>query len=81
MRQLPLEQSLASLKPLLESPDIAKVAHNANYDMTVLGSYGILPQNVSFDTMVAAHLLGKKATGLKNLALDVLGVLGMIMLL
>ena len=69
-----LEQVLARLRPILESPDIIKVAHNCNYDMTVLGSYGIMPQNVSFDTMVAAHLLGKKAIGLKDLALDVLDV-------
>ena len=72
--QLPLEEVLAKLKPILESPQIAKTAHNGNYDLTVMGNYGIMPRNLDFDTMFAAHLLGRKALGLKNLALDVLDV-------
>jgi DNA polymerase-1 len=71
--QLPLEQVLAAVKPLLERPDLSKWAHNANYDMMVLANYGIHCQGVDFDTMIAAHLLGKSALGLKNLALDLLG--------
>ena len=73
--QLPLEQVLGQLKPLLESPDLSKCAHNANYDMTVLAQHGIRCQQVDFDTMIAAHLLSKnqQQLGLKNLAQDVLG--------
>ena len=73
--QLPLEQTLAQLRPLLESPELGKCAHNANYDMTVLAQHGIQCQNVDFDTMIAAHLLSKnqQQLGLKNLSLDVLG--------
>jgi len=40
----------------------------------MLASYGINPRNVDCDTMIAAHLLGKNALGLKNLAIDVLGI-------
>ncbi len=72
--QLPAEEVLAQLRPLLESPDLAKCAHNANYDMAVLAGYGIECRNVDFDTMIAAHLLGRNALGLKNLSLDVLGL-------
>ena len=72
--QLPLEEALAQVRPLLESPDLAKCAHNANYDMAVLAGHGIECRNVDFDTMIAAHLLGKNAIGLKNLSLDVLGL-------
>ncbi len=75
--QLPLEEALAQVRPLLESPDLAKCAHNANYDMAVLAGYGIECRNVDFDTMIAAHLLGRmgrNALGLKNLSLDVLGL-------
>ncbi len=71
--QLPLEEVLAAVRPLFESPDISKCAHNANYDMTILASHGIYCQGVDFDTMVAAHLLSRGQLGLKNLALDVLG--------
>ena len=71
--QLPLEEVLAQLRPLLESPELAKCAHNANYDLAVLAGYGVTCRNVDFDTMIAAHLLGRNALGLKNLSLDVLG--------
>jgi DNA polymerase-1 len=71
--QLPLETVLARIRPLMESTELAKCAHNANYDVTVLANHGINCQNVDFDTMIAAHLLGKGAVGLKNLSLNVLG--------
>ena len=72
--QIPLEEVLAGLKPLFESPQIGKTAHNGNYDVTVIGNYGITPANMDFDTMIAAHLTGRKAVGLKNLALDALNI-------
>ena len=73
--QLPLESVLAAVRPLFESPDIAKCAHNANYDMTVLANHGIRFENVDFDSMIAAHLLGKSYNqlGLKDLSLNELG--------
>lgn len=73
--QLPMESVLAALRPLFEAPGIAKYAHNANYDMTVLANHGVKFANVDFDTMIAAHLLGRSYNqlGLKDLALDVLG--------
>ncbi len=73
--QLPLESVLAALRPLFESPDIAKCAHNANYDMTVLANHGVRFANVDFDTMIAAHLLGRSYNqlGLKDLSLNELG--------
>ena len=74
-RQLPLEQVLAAVRLLFESPDIAKCAHNANYDMTVLANHGVRFANVDFDTMIAAHLLGRSYNqlGLKDLSLNELG--------
>ena len=73
--QLPLESVLSALRPLFEATGIAKYAHNANYDMTVLANHGVKFANVDFDTMIAAHLLGRSYNqlGLKDLALDVLG--------
>ena len=73
--QLSLESALAAVRPLFESPDIAKFAHNANYDMTVLANHGVGFANVDFDTMIAAHLLGRSYNqlGLKDLSLNELG--------
>ena len=74
-KQLSLESVLAEVRPLFESHDIAKCAHNANYDMTVLANHGVRFNNVDFDTMIAAHLLGRNYNqlGLKELSLNELG--------
>ena len=70
--QLPLDQVLDKLRPILESHEVAKAAHNANYDLMVLENYGIKVQHVTFDTMLAAHVSGRKVIGLKALTLDCL---------
>ena len=72
--QVPLEEALRNLRPLLEDPKLAKVFHNAKYDLCVLSSHGAPVRNMTFDTMIAAHLLNEKALGLKELAFGRLGV-------
>ena len=74
-QQLSREDVLDRLRPLLESGKVGIAAHNANYDMTVLGNYGI-DVKIAFDTMIAAHLCGqtRTAVGLKPLALSRLKV-------
>ena len=71
--QLPIDHVLAQIRPLMESEELAKCAHNVNYDVTVLANHGINCRNVDFDTMIAAHLLGRPQLGLKNLSQVVLG--------
>ena len=68
------DKAIEIIKPVLQDPSLSKIAHNANYDMTVLANYGIHVVNLAFDTMVAAHLLGEKSVGLKNLAFSALNV-------
>jgi DNA polymerase-1 len=72
--QLPLEQVISRLKPVFGDTSITKIAHNAKYDMMVLAECGIDVAGPGFDTMIAAHLLGEKALGLKALAFSRLGV-------
>ncbi|MFQ5825777.1 MAG: DNA polymerase I [Dehalococcoidia bacterium] len=72
--QLPLAQVLERLQPLLRDPALAKIAQNGKYDMMVLTQYGVELHPLSFDTMIAAHLLGEKALGLKALAFARLGI-------
>jgi len=74
VEQLPLAQVLDSLKPLLEASDLDKTAHNSKYDITVLAEYGVAVNNLTFDTMIAAHLLNEKSLGLKALAFSRLGI-------
>ncbi len=74
VEQLPLKSVIDRLKPLLEDTTLAKLAHNGKYDMTVLAEYGVIVNNLTFDTMVAAYLLGEKSIGLKALAFSKLGI-------
>jgi DNA polymerase-1 len=74
LQQLPLEQVIARLKPLLEDNTLAKLTHNGKYDMAVLAEYGITVKNLTFDTMLAAYLLGEKSLGLKALAFSKLAI-------
>jgi len=72
--QLPLEEVADRLKPLMGDSKLAKLAHNGKYDMTVLAECGIAVQNLAFDSMIAAYLLGEKSLGLKNLAFSRLAI-------
>jgi DNA polymerase-1 len=72
--QLPLAHVTAKLKPVLEDNKIPKIAQNGKFDMTVLAEYGIKLENLTFDTMLAAYLLGEKSISLKALAFNKLGV-------
>ncbi len=74
LEQLPLRQVVDRLKVPLEDATLAKVAHNGNYDMVVLAEHDVAINNLNFDTMLAAHLLGEKALGLKALAFSKLGI-------
>ncbi len=72
--QLPVEEVMSKIGPLLEDTGLPKTAHNGKYDAVVLAEQGIKVNNLSFDTMVAAHLLGEKSLGLKALAFARLGI-------
>lgn len=69
-RQLPLETVLEALRPALTGAKVAKVGHNAKYDLVVLRRYGIDVTPITFDTMVAEWLSdpSSRNLGLKALA-------------
>jgi DNA polymerase-1 len=70
--QLTVEEVLPRVAPLLQGTEPGIVGHNLNFTMTLLSNYGVAPTKVpvAFDTMIAAHLLGEKALGLKQLAFN-----------
>ncbi len=72
-KQLDLVTVLEQLKPIFEDPNIPIRAHNANFDITVMSKNGITVKGLQFDTMIAAHLSGKRTIGLKELALEYFG--------
>ncbi|MCY4018668.1 MAG: DNA polymerase I [Chloroflexi bacterium] len=67
--QLPLDVVIDAIRDPLEDPTIAKSAHNAIYDVMILGRYGIDVQPISFDTMLAEWVCNpiSKFLGLKAL--------------
>jgi DNA polymerase-1 len=68
-KQIPFNDALALLKPLLEDPGILKIGQNIKYDALVLKKYGIeiTPQD---DTMVMSYVLegGQHGHGMDELA-------------
>ena len=72
--QLPLEQVVERIKPVLKDTSVSKFAHNGKYDMMVLARYDATVNNMTIDTMVAAHLVGEKSLGLKTLSFSRLGI-------
>jgi len=55
--QLPLDATLARLKPLLEDADKAKVGQNLKYDWHVLMNHGVNLQGIAHDTLLQSYVL------------------------
>ncbi len=67
--QIPLEQCLTLLKPLLEDPSILKIGQNMKYDAKVLARYGVSIAPID-DTMLMSYSLnaGKHGHGMDTLS-------------
>ncbi len=74
IKQLSLETVIEKIKTIFEDVALSKIAQNGKYDVEILVGQGVEVKNLSFDTMIAAHLLGEKALGLKALAFSRLGI-------
>ncbi|MGE0009732.1 MAG: DNA polymerase I [Candidatus Babeliales bacterium] len=69
-RQLSRDVVLAAFKKILEDPSIKKIMHHAKFDEHAFMHYGIMPQGLVFDTLLAAHLVTEdwQRNGLKYLS-------------
>ncbi|MCK5181434.1 MAG: DNA polymerase I [Dehalococcoidia bacterium] len=72
--QLSLTPIIARLKAILENNSISRIAYNGKHVMAVLAGCGLKLENLNFDPMLAAYLLGEKSLGLKALAFNKLGI-------
>ena len=72
--QLPLTRVATGLKPILENASTSKIAYNGKHVMAVLAGCGVKLENLNFDPMLAAYLVGEKNLGLKALAFNKLGI-------
>ncbi len=66
--QLPLEDTLSALKPILEDPAILKIGQNMKYDAKVLARYGVGIHPID-DTMLMSYALN---SGIHNHGMDTL---------
>ncbi|MDX1423221.1 MAG: DNA polymerase I [Kiloniellales bacterium] len=60
--QMPRDEALAALKPLLEDPGVLKVGQNLKYDMLVFARHGIAVAPID-DTMLLSYVLDGGAHG------------------
>ncbi len=67
-KQIPMDDALATLKPMLENPAILKIGQNFKYDLAVLSRYGIEVAPYD-DTMLLSYVM---AAGLEKHGMDAL---------
>jgi len=72
--QLPLTQVAARLEAISENASVGKIAYSGKHVIAVLAGCGVKLENLNFDPLLAAYLLGEKSLGLKALAFNKLGV-------
>lgn len=74
-QQLPFEDALEKLRPLLEDAKQAKTGQNLKYDIEVLRRHGIVLAGAAHDTMLMSYLLdaGNSRHDMDTLALRHLG--------
>lgn len=76
--QLPLQEVLDQLQPLLENPSIKKLGQNMKYDRHVFANHGIHLAGLQHDTMLQSYVLEvHKPHGLESLALRHCGLKGL----
>ena len=55
--QLPLTEVLDAIRSIIEGETPAIIGQNLKYDLIVLHRYGVTPSGISFDSMIASHLV------------------------
>ena len=55
--QLPLADVVDVLRPIIEGETPGIIGQNLKYDLIVLRRHGVNPSKISFDSMIASHLL------------------------
>ncbi len=69
IKQIPLQEALSALKPLLEDPAVLKVGHNIKYDWQMFAKHGVFMTPCD-DTMLLSYTLDgtSNSNGMNDLA-------------
>lgn len=73
--QLDADEVRTTLGPVIADTSLKLYTHHGKYDMQVLVRHGYADRRISFDTMIAAYLLGESSIRLKDLSFNRLGVI------
>lgn len=72
--QLKLEAVRAALDPVIANEQVQLFTHHGKYDLQVMVRHDYTDRLISFDTMIAAYLLGENSIRLKDLSFNRLGI-------
>src|SRR5699024_6093253 len=72
--QLDADHVRATLDPVIAGPALKIDTHHGKYDYHVLIRHGYTKHPITFDTMIAAYLLGENSLRLKDLSFNRLGI-------
>jgi DNA polymerase I len=73
--QLPFQETIAKVKPILENVDIKKVGQNLKYDKHVLANHDIALNGIAHDTLLQSYVLeSHRSHGMDDLAMRHLGL-------
>lgn len=73
--QLPFKQTLAKIKPILESTTIKKVGQNLKYDKHILANHDIALNGIAHDTLLQSYVLeSHRRHNMDDLAMRHLGL-------
>jgi DNA polymerase-1 len=72
--QLPEDLVRERLDPAIADPSTKVYTHHGKYDFHVLTRHGYTSRPITFDTMIAAYVLGDSSIRLKDLAFTRLGI-------
>lgn len=72
--QLSAEVVREAFDPVFSNGDIKLYTHHGKYDLQVMIRHGYTDRTISFDTMIAAYLLGETSLRLKDLSFNRLGI-------
>lgn len=70
---MPLDTVRDALNPILDDDSVSIYTHHGKYDLDVLQRHGFDACRITFDTMIAAYLLGESSIRLKELTFRRLG--------
>ncbi|MDQ3653826.1 MAG: DNA polymerase I [Chloroflexota bacterium] len=72
--QLDIDIVRERLNPVIVDPEVEVYTHHGKYDFHVLTRHGYAQRQTTFDTMIAAYVLGDSSIRLKDLAFTRLGI-------